>query len=96
MHYCNMSGTNRSNKMRVAFRIARNRDPNTLTAVLPDVEANPGHWMSYAHVGQHGECSKAWYYSTRPARQEEYCELLAELTGIYEPDVKLKVVQKIV
>ncbi len=80
--------------LRVAFRIDRNRAPDSLTAVLPDVEANAGRWTCYAHVGQHSECSREWYYSTRPAKPREYTALLRELARIYAP-AKLRVVWRI-
>jgi hypothetical protein len=84
--------------IRVAFRIARNGDPDTLTAVLPDVPERPGFWTCYAHVGQHGSCSRAWYRTTRQATYAEYTDLLDELTNIYgsEPGpVALRVVLRI-
>lgn len=69
--------------IRVSFRIDRNGDPASLTAVLPDLPANPGHMVCYAHIGQHSECTRDWYYSTRPAFPREYRGLLRELRGIY-------------
>lgn len=80
---------------RVIFRIDRHRQ---VTAVLPDVPANAGHWVSYAHLGQHSECSRAWYYSTKPAKPAEYEPLLKELRGIYETGtapVRVRVMQRI-
>ncbi len=81
-------------KLRVTFRIDRNGDPATLTAVLPDLPANPGRDVCYAHVGQHSECSRDWYYSTRPATPKVYRSLLGELRQIYRP-FKLKIVRRI-
>lgn len=39
--------------------------------------------MSYMHIGQHGEASLQFYYKTEKASENEYAELLAELTEIY-------------
>jgi hypothetical protein len=64
-----------------------------VTAVLPTLEANPYRWVCYAHIGQHSECSRIWYNSTRQATPIEYADLLAELQHIY--DGKLRVYQRI-
>jgi hypothetical protein len=61
---------------RVLFRVS----DGEVVAVFPDI------WSGvlvacYAHVGQHGACSREWYYSTRPAKPEEYADLMAELEG---------------
>ncbi|MDE2097486.1 MAG: hypothetical protein KGL39_09595 [Patescibacteria group bacterium] len=83
--------------LRVAFRIERSGDPRSLTAVLPDIPANPGRWACYAHVGQHAECDHGWYYTTRAATPMEYRALLRELRAIYERSdgLRLRVVQRI-
>lgn len=85
----------------VIFRADRNGEhAGEVTAVFPSLAAThqPGVVLSYAHVGQHGACSRAWYVNaTRAAAPEEYAPLLAELRGIYErePDaVKLRVVKR--
>lgn len=84
--------------LRVAFRVDRNAAaPLSVTAVLPDLPGTFG-YVCYGHVGQHSECSRNWYYNTRPASPREYRSLLAELRGIYErgPDaVILRVVKRI-
>lgn len=84
---------------RVTFRIESIGNGNTqVAAVLPDVEAKPGKWICYARIGQHSECSPAWYYSTRTATPAQYASLLTELRGIYETGrdaVQLKVVRRI-
>ena len=54
-----------------------------VTAVLPDLPANPGRFMIYAHLEQHSEATRGWYRTTRPARAFEYATLLEELQQIY-------------
>jgi hypothetical protein len=73
-----------------------------VTAVFPTLPGtNAYDFTVYAHVGQHGTGTMGWYYTTRPAKPEEYASLLRELRGIYEseqlsePPVKLRVVQRI-
>lgn len=74
---------------RVIFRAERRKSPE-ITAVLPDFEANHGNMVCYAHVGQHGECSLDWYYSTRSAKPVEYESLLAELQRIYDNNLVVR------
>ena len=49
---------------------------------MPDSEANPGHILCYAHIGQHSEASMGYYRSGRLARPEEYRDLKVELERI--------------
>ena len=63
-------------------------DKHGVTAVFPEMPSDiAGHFMTcYSHVGQHGGCSKEWYFTTRPATYAEYAPLLAELVQIgYSP-----------
>ena len=73
----------------VIFRAER-RGPfkGEVTAVFPTIPADyAGHQMTcYAHTGQHGGCSFDWYRGTRPAKPEEYADLLTEIRGIYGRD----------
>ena len=75
-------------RISVIFRAdKRGEHKGTVTAVFPDLEANAGAYVCYAHIGQHSECSRGWYVSeTRPATPDEYRDLLRELRGIYERD----------
>lgn len=70
-----------------------------VTAVLPTLPGTGAHdFTVYAHVGQHSTGTMGWYYTTRPARPEEYASLLRELQSIYEHGegaVKLRVVPRI-
>lgn len=77
----------------VIFRAEWNDSPKTgnvhVTAVLPTLPGTRDPWTAtcYAHVGQHGSCSRQWYWTTRPATEAESADLLAELRGIYSrPD----------
>ena len=69
----------------VVFRAERSGDhKGEVTAVFPTEYEHNGLHSCYAHIGQHGACSRAWYAKTRPATESEYADLLAELRGIYE------------
>lgn len=82
----------------VLFRVHRSpvKYGADVTAVFPCEPADySGDAMScYVHIGQHGQCSLAWYYETRPAKPEEYAELKAELESA-PYCYRLKVYQRI-
>ena len=71
----------------VIFRAEKSGDfKGNVTAIFPTL---PGTCDSYtftiyAHIGQHGNGSKTWYWNTRAATESEYSNLLRELRGIYE------------
>lgn len=79
----------------IMFRVSRNdsRDVFALFPTLPGTNEPPT-CTCYQHVGQH---SSAHVYgcimSSRPAKAEEYADLLRELTRIYH-DCKLRIVQR--
>lgn len=83
-------------KVKVVFRKAKN--PYTkeyeIIAFFPEIKANYGKILSYMHMGQHGEASMEFYWSTKKATKEEYQTLLEELKAIYD-DCELVVKQKI-
>lgn len=61
-----------------------------ITAIFPTMpgKTDGSTFTCYAHMGQHGDCSYAWYAQrTRPAKSEEYADLLAELRSIYEEKI---------
>lgn len=62
----------------VIFRVLNGE----VMAVLPDESANYGCFMSYMHIGQHSECSNDLASYTRPATEDEYVDLYAELIDI--------------
>lgn len=59
---------------------------NSITAIFVDevfTNSRPSSRMSYAHIGQHGECCLEWVrLATRPAKKEEYTPLLRELENL--------------
>ena len=78
---------------KVIFR--KDRKTNEIIAFFPECAANYGDIMSYSHIGQHGDASMEYYYSTEKASPEEYADLYEELKRIYEPDIPLNVRQKL-
>lgn len=68
---------------RVIYRVDK-RDPSESIAFLPDVEANRGMIVCYAHVGQHSEGSIDYYRSnTKAPKPGQALALHKELTRIY-------------
>jgi hypothetical protein len=81
--------TRRPEPLPVIFRADRSGDfKGSVTAVFPTLPGTSDPWTAtyYATVGQHGSCSREWYWTTRAATPAEYADLLAELRGIYESD----------
>lgn len=72
------------NRLPVIFRAERTKDGD-VTAVFPTLVADVAgrYFTVYAHIGQHSGGSFTWYSSTRPARPDEYADLLDELQRIY-------------
>lgn len=65
--------------------IFRAESGGEVLAVFPSIPADyHGAMLCYAHIGQHGGCSDAYYRTTKPATPAQYASLLAELRGIYE------------
>lgn len=71
----------------VIFRAERAGEfAGTVTAVFPTL---PDDYLGqkftvYATIGQHGGACLDWYKATRPARPDEFADLLQELRQIYE------------
>lgn len=76
------------NALPVLFRAVKyGQFAGVVDAIFPTLPANPGHVLTYTHVGQHSEGALAWMYNaTRPAKPDEYAALLAEVKRIYESD----------
>ena len=68
-------------KVKVIFR--KDKEGNVI-AFLPELRVNHGNIMSYMHIGQHGEASLDFYYSTTKASAQEYESLFNELKTIYD------------
>ena len=78
-------------KVKVVFR--KNKDGEAI-AFFPEFHIQCGNIMSYMHIGQHGEASLDFYYSTKKANPQEYETLLNELKVVYD-DCILTVRQKL-
>ena len=73
-------------KLDILFRISRGE----VTAVFPsECGTDENDFTCYAHIGQHGSCTRGWYNTTRKAKPAQYVSLLAELRGIYAPEYAL-------
>lgn len=83
-------------KVKVIFRKAKNPFTHEyeVIAFFPESDANYGNVLSYMQVGQHGEASLEFYYTTKKATEAEYKSLLMELKSIYN-DCELIIKQKI-
>lgn len=70
----------------ILFRAERSGDhKGAVTAVFPSLPGTDAHDATcYAHVGQHGTCSRGWYGQTRRATADESADLLREIRSIYE------------
>ena len=81
----------RSDNMKVIFRKTKEGE---IIAFLPEVLCYHGNIMSYMHIGQHSEASLEYYHNTEKASENEYTELLTELTEIYN-DQTLEIKQRL-
>ena len=77
-------------KVKVIFR----KKDGKVIAFFPEFHVQYGNIMSYMHIGQHGEASLDFYYSTAKANAQEYELLFNELKTIYN-DCVLVVKQKL-
>jgi len=60
----------------------RKFETGEIIAVMPTLLANYGCYMSYMHIGQHGECSSDIKSFTLPADESDYQKLYNELVQI--------------
>lgn len=70
--------------------IYRKTNDGEVIAFMPELPANYGKIVCYAHIGQHSEATLEYYQSTRSAKPAEYIALHTELKSIYN-DVELDV-----
>ena len=68
-------------KVKVIFRKTKSGE---VIAFFPEFHVQRGNIMSYMHIGQHGEASLDFYYSTTKASVQEYDALFNELKTIYD------------
>ena len=78
-------------KVKVIFRKIKD---GQVIAFFPEFHVQRGNIMSYMHIGQHGDASLEFYYSTKKANPQEYEPLLNELKVVYD-DCILTVRQKL-
>ncbi len=78
-------------KLKVIYRKSAGGE---VVAFLPELPANRGNIVCYAHTGQHSEASIEYYHSTETALPSEYKPLHDELKRIYS-DVELSVKRRI-
>jgi uncharacterized protein (UPF0264 family) len=72
--------------------VYRTWNDGEVVALFPDIDETRGCCMSYVHVGQHGGADYTGVVRmTKPATQEQYSPLHAELTSI---GYNLKITQR--
>lgn len=78
-------------KVKVIYRKENN---GNVIAFLPELSANIGNIVCYAHTGQHGEASLEYYHDTAEATPAEYAELHNELRSVYR-DCELSIKRRL-
>jgi hypothetical protein len=78
-------------KLKVIYR--KDSDGKVI-AFMPELPANYGKIVCYAHIGQHSEASIEYYHSTTTALPSEYEPLHKELKAIYS-DYELSVKRRL-
>lgn len=78
-------------KLKVIYR--KDSDGKVI-AFLPELPANYGKIVCYAHMGQHSEASIEYYHDTKTALPSEYEPLHKELKAIYN-DYELSVKRRL-
>lgn len=58
-------------------------------------DCNPGHVMSYMHLGQHGEASRYLGRDLKLASPAEYAPLFREMSRIYAPEFRIVPVDRL-
>lgn len=63
-----------------------------VTALFPTIPGNnsPATMTCYAHIGQHGIADQMWAALAKPARPDEYADLLEELQSIGYDDLVIR------
>jgi len=78
---------------KVVFRKFKDGEKEVIAILFSVSDVNPGNYMSYMHVGQHGETTQDITSFTKLATKEEYSDLKKELETHF--GYKLKVYRKI-
>lgn len=78
-------------KLKVIYRKGAGGE---VVAFLPELPANRGNIVCYAHIGQHSEASIEYYHGTKTALPSEYEPLHDELKRIYS-DVELSIKRRL-
>lgn len=78
-------------KLKVIYRKGAGGE---VVAFLPELPANYGKIVCYAHIGQHSEASIEYYHGTKTALPSEYEPLNDELKRIYS-DVELSIKRRL-
>lgn len=78
-------------KLKVIYRKGAGGE---VVAFLPELPANRGNVVCYAHIGQHNEASMEYYHNTKTALPSEYEPLHKELKAIYN-DYELSVKRRL-
>lgn len=76
------------------IKVVYRKKDGEIMAFFPELSANYGKIVCYAHIGQHGEAALEYYWATEKANPDEYAALHEELTSIYYDD-QLVIRQKI-
>ncbi len=79
--------------VRVIFKVIQGE---LIAFILDDkghiVDANPGHIVCYAHIGQHSEADYGYYRKGRQATPQEYANLKTEMESIgYEITIRKRI-----
>lgn len=76
-------------KTPVKFLIHSEDEDNTVFALFPTLKESPNCVLSYAHIGQHSECSLEYANECYEANADQYEKLYIELTNYVGYDLKV-------
>ena len=79
------------NKTKVCFLVNESDKEagKEIFAFFPFLKESPGFYLSYAHLGQHSECSIAYALESREASLNEAESLFSELVSIGYNDLEI-------
>ena len=76
-------------KTPVKFLIHSEDEDNTVFALFPTLKESLNCVLSYAHIGQHSECSLEYARECYEATREQYNDLYHELTSLVGYNLKV-------